>query len=355
MPPEPPSGLPLAVLAARVGAELAGDGSVVVRRVATIEDAAPDAITFLSNPRLRDRLADTLAGAVILAPRDAALTALPRLLHRNPYATYARVATLLHPAPRRAPGVHPTALVDPAAHVDPTATVDAFAQVAAGARVGARAHVGSYCDVARDVVLGDDVDLVARVTLYPRSVVGARTIVHAGAVIGADGFGNAEDGDRWIKIPQLGRVLIGADCEIGANTTIDRGTIADTVIEDDVKIDNQIQIGHNCRVGAHTAIAGCVGIAGSCTIGRNVKIGGAAMIAGHITIADDVIVSAATGVFASIETPGIYTGTFPALPHRDWQHVASQVRRLRELGSRVRQLERRSDAAPERQRDEGEA
>lgn len=351
MAPMPLSGFPLQELAARVGAAVEGDARVVVRRVATLDDAAPDAITFLVSPRLRASLATTRAGAVILAPRDAALTSLPRLVHANPYATYARVATLLHPAPRRAPGVHAMALVDPTATVDPSATVDAFARIGARARVGARVHVGSYCEVGDDAELGDDVDLVMRVTLYPRSVLGARTIVHAGAVIGADGFGNAEDGGRWIKIPQVGRVVIGADCEIGANTTIDRGAIADTVIEDDVKLDNQIQVGHNCRIGAHTAIAGCVGIAGSCIIGRNVKIGGAAMIAGHLTIVDDVVVSAATGVFSSIDSPGVYTGTFPALPHREWQHVASQVRRLRRLGQQVRTLARAA-GEPDGPRDE---
>ncbi|MBA3776061.1 MAG: UDP-3-O-(3-hydroxymyristoyl)glucosamine N-acyltransferase, partial [Betaproteobacteria bacterium] len=178
------------------------------------------------------------------------------------------------------------------------------------------------------------------VTVYPNCVIGARTIVHAGAVLGADGFGMAEDEGRWLKIPQLGRVVVGADCEIGANTTIDRGAIGDTIIEDDVKLDNQIQIGHNCTIGAHTAIAGCVGIAGSTSIGRNCKIGGAAGIAGHLEIADGTIVSAATQVFDSILEAGVYTATFPALPHRQWRYVASEVRRLRALAERVATLER---------------
>ncbi len=355
MPPMPRTGASLGDLAARVGAAVEGDARVVVHRVATLEDAAPDAITFLSNARLRESLATTKAGAVIVAPKDAGLTALPRLVHANPYATYARVATILHPAPRHVPGIHPSALVDPSAQVDPTAAVDAFARIGARARIGPRVHVGPYCEVGDDVELASDVDLVARVTLYPRCVLGARTILHAGAVIGADGFGNAEEGGRWIKIPQIGRVVIGADCEIGANTTIDRGAIADTVIEDDVKIDNQIQVGHNCRIGAHTAIAGCVGIAGSCIIGRNVKIGGAVGLAGHITIADDVVISAGTSVITSIDTPGVYAGIFPMMPHREWQRVAAQLRRLRELGQRVRALSRaagmtgasRSEGEPE--------
>jgi UDP-3-O-[3-hydroxymyristoyl] glucosamine N-acyltransferase len=171
-------------------------------------------------------------------------------------------------------------------------------------------------------------------------VLGPRTIVHSGAVIGADGFGMAEQDGRWLKVPQVGRVVIGADVEIGANTTIDRGALGDTVVEDDVKLDNQIQIGHNCRIGAHTAIAGCTGIAGSTTIGRNCKIGGAAMIIGHLDIADGTTISASTGVFESIRTPGVYTSAFPALPHREWQYVASVLRRLRSFANRVRALER---------------
>ena len=188
--------------------------------------------------------------------------------------------------------------------------------------------------------------LDARVTVYPRCVIGSRTLVHSGAVIGADGFGLADDRGRWLKIPQIGRVVVGEDVEIGANTTIDRGAIDDTVIENDVKLDNQIQIGHNCIVGAHTAIAGCVGVAGSTHIGRNCRIGGAAMISGHLQIPDGTTISAATQVYDTIGTPGVYTSAYPALPHREWKQVASQMRRLRELGERVRRLERALASSP---------
>jgi len=194
--------------------------------------------------------------------------------------------------------------------------------------------------IGAGVELGDDVLLHPNVTVCDRCVVGARTILHSGTVIGADGFGNAQEGGRWIKIPQLGRAVIGADCEIGANTTIDRGALADTVIEDDVRLDNQIQIGHNCRIGQHTAIAACAGIAGSATIGRNCLIGGAAMINGHIDICDNVIVSAGTGVMNSIDKPGVYTNCAPALEHAVWQRNAVEARRLGELGRRLRALER---------------
>jgi UDP-3-O-[3-hydroxymyristoyl] glucosamine N-acyltransferase len=182
------------------------------------------------------------------------------------------------------------------------------------------------------------------VTVYASCVVGARTIVHSGAVIGADGFGMAEENGRWIKIPQLGRVVIGDDCEIGANTTIDRGAIEDTVIEDDVKLDNQIQIGHNCRIGRHTAMAGCVGVAGSTRIGANCKIGGAAFINGHIEICDNVMLGGGTGIYRSITEPGLYSGANLPLPHAEWQRVQLAHIRLPELSRRLRRLEREAAA-----------
>jgi len=330
----------LSQLAKACGARLAGDGDVVIDRVATLDGADTGAIAFLSNPRYRSRLATTRASAVIVAPADAAGTALPKLIAENPYATYARVAAILHPARPSTPGVHSSAAIAPSARVAPSAAVGPHAVIGERTVIGERASVGSGTVIGEDCSVGEDCVLHPRVVLYPRTVVGPRTIVHSGAVIGADGFGMAEVSGHWLKVPQIGRTLIGADVEIGANTTIDRGAIGDTVIEDDVKLDNQIQIAHNCRIGAHTAIAGCVGIAGSTTIGRNCKIGGAAMIAGHLEVADGTVISAATGLFESIRSPGVYTGTFPALPHREWRHVASAMRRLRTLVNRLRALER---------------
>jgi len=333
-------GISLRQLAERCGAELAGDGDVVIDRVATLDSAGEGAIAFLSNPRYRGRLAGTRASAVIVAPGDAQATALPKLVTANPYAAYARVAAILHPPRAPAPGVHPTAVVAGSARVAASAAIGAHAVIGERTHVGERAAVGAGTVVGEDCTVGDDCLLYPRVVVYPRSAIGPRTIVHSGAVIGADGFGMAEQDGRWIKIPQLGRVVVGADVEIGANTTIDRGAIGDTVIDEDVKLDNQIQVGHNCHIGAHTAIAGCVGIAGSTTIGRNCKIGGAAMISGHLEIADGTVISAATGVFESIRSPGVYTGSFPALPHREWKRVAAAARRLRSILERLRALER---------------
>ena len=335
----------LSELAHRTGAAVTGDGTVVVSRVAALDSAGPGDIAFLTSPRYRSLLAGTRATAVIVAPEMAGQTALPKLVSRNPYATYAKVAMILHDAEPVVAGAHPSAVIDPTARVAPTAAVGPNAVVGPRAVIGERVRIGAGTVVGADAVIGDDTLLDANVTVYDRCLVGPRGIVHSGAVIGADGFGMAEEDGRWLKIPQFGRVVIGADVEIGANTTIDRGAIDDTVIEDDVKLDNQIQVAHNCRIGAHTAIAGCVGIAGSTRIGKNCRIGGAAMIGGHLEICDGVVVSGGSQVFGTISAPGEYTGAFPALPHAQWRRVASAVRRLPELASRLRGLEKDASKA----------
>jgi UDP-3-O-[3-hydroxymyristoyl] glucosamine N-acyltransferase len=339
MPSSAPLALRLDALAAHSGATLDGDGATLIERVATLESAGPRSIAFLANLKYRAQLANTQASAVIVSPALAASTPLPKLLSRNPYATYAKVAALLHVEEEPAPGVHPTAIIDPAASIANSATIGPFVTIEAHAIVGERAVIGARATLGAGAQVGAHTRLYANVVLYPHTIIGARCILHAGAVIGADGFGLAEENGRWLKIPQTGRVLVGDDVEIGANTTIDRGAIEDTVIGNDVKIDNQVQIGHNCTIGDHTAIAGCAGIAGSAHIGRNCQIGGAAMIAGHLSIADGVIISGGTLVFHSIEAPGVYTSAFPALPHAQWKRVASETRRLRELSLRVRALE----------------
>jgi UDP-3-O-[3-hydroxymyristoyl] glucosamine N-acyltransferase len=248
-------------------------------------------------------------------------------------------AALLHP------GRVPVAGTDAGAHVGPGAVIDGTATIGAGAYVGEGATVGPGAVIEPGAHVGARASIGAGTRLYPRAVVldecilGARCIVHSGAVIGADGFGFAQLDGRWIKIPQLGRVVIGDDVEIGANTTIDRGSMGDTVVESGVKFDNQIQIGHNCFVGANTVIAGCVGVAGSARIGRNCMIGGAAGIAGHLSIADGCVIGPATVVSGSIDTPGHYTGFFPIMKNRDWERTAAILRHLDELRRRIRELE----------------
>ncbi len=335
----------LSEIASRVGATLEGDGAVRITRVATLEAAGPETIAFLANPKYRGKLAATAATAVIVAPEIAGDTPLPKLVSANPYATYAKVATLLHPPVPALPGIHATAIAGEGARIAGSATIGPYAVIGAGATVGERVRIGAGCVIGAETTIGDDALLHPRVAIYDRCAIGPRTIIHSGVVIGADGFGMAEEAGRWLKIPQIGRVVIGADVEIGANTTIDRGAIDDTVIEDDVKLDNQIQIGHNCRIGAHTVIAGCVGISGSVRIGRNCKIGGASMIAGHLSIVDGTVLYGGTAVGSSIDTPGAYGSGMLPLPAAEWRRVALQLRKLRELAERVRALERRGKTA----------
>ncbi len=316
-----PGPLTLGEIASRLGGRVAGDPHTLIRQVGSLERARTDEIAFFSNPRYKAKLAGTRAAAVIVSPQNERLTALPRLVSENPYALFARVSQLFNPSIVQPPGVHPSAVVS------------------SSAKLGARVSIGPKCVVGEGVAIGEDSCLYPGVVVYPHCVLGARVIVHAGVVIGADGFGIARQEGSWIKIPQIGRVVIGDDVEIGANTTIDRGAMDDTVIEEGVKLDNQIQIGHNVRIGAHTAIAGCTGIAGSADIGCHCVIGGSAQIAGHIKIVDHVTVSGSTTVSHSLLKPGTYTGWFPSDEHSSWARNTAVVRRLAALLDRVRKLE----------------
>jgi UDP-3-O-[3-hydroxymyristoyl] glucosamine N-acyltransferase len=318
-----PGPLTLAQIATRLGGRIAGDPEVLIHQVGSLERARRGQITFLANRKLKDRLAGTAASAVILGADGENLSALPRIVCDDPYSYFARVSQLFNPRVTQAQGVHP------AAHVAPTATL------------GARVSIGAGCVVGENCAIGDDSCLYPGVVVYPGCRIGARAIIHSGVVIGADGFGIAKEGGRWLKIPQIGGVLIGDDVEIGANTTIDRGAMDDTVIEDGVKLDNQIQIAHNCRIGAHTAMAGFSGVAGSSSVGSHCMIGAGSIILGHLSICDHTSVSAGTVISRSIREPGTYTGMFPADDNAAWARNAAVLRHLAELMDRVRSLEKR--------------
>ncbi len=327
-------------LARRVGARVHGDATCRIEGVAPLPDARPGTISFLANPRYRRHLAATRASAVILAEDDLGGCPCAALVSAHPYLTYARVAQLFARPDPVLHGVHPSASVSAESRVDPGAWVGPCCVVAAGAVIGPGVQLGPGCVVGEGVEIGAEGRIGARVVLCAGTTVGPRVRIHPGAVIGADGFGIAEEDDRWVKVPQLGRVRIGADVEIGANTTIDRGALEDTVIEDGVKLDNQIQIAHNVLVGAHTAIAGCVGVSGSVRIGRRCRIGGGAGIAGHVEIADDVVITGMSLVTKSIPRAGVYSSGIPAEPAGRWRRNHARLRRLEALAGRVRALER---------------
>ncbi len=327
-------------LARRFDLEIHGDPKQPVSGLATLAAAGPNDLGFLANAAYTDQLGECQAGALILSenmlprwPGNALVTA-------NPYAAWARVAAFMNPRTPAPAGVHETAWVDPDATVDPGAAIGPQCSIAAGCRIEAGAEIGPGCVIEAGAVIGRHSRLVGRVFVGENVVIGQRVLVHPGVVIGADGFGLALDQGQWLKVPQMGSVRIGDDCEIGANTTIDRGAIEDTVLEEDVRLDNQVQVAHNVHIGAHTAIAGCVGIAGSTRIGRYCMIAGACGIGGHLTICDQVIVTAMSTVLDSIDQPGEYGSGIPARPHARWKRILVRLGQLDDWARRLRRIEK---------------
>ena len=326
-------------LAEQTGTKLIGDSSVRIEGIGSLDKATSGQITFLTDRRYRDRLERTRASAVLLRSDDKDFCKLPMLVGDNPYLAFAVLSQLFWRRPSPQPGVHPSAVVAADARLGKGVVVGPGAVVAAGVEIGAGCVIGANCNVGEACTLGENCRLSANVTLEHDVHLGNEVLIHPGVVVGADGFGFAEDRGAWVKILQHGRVVIGDRVEIGANTTIDRGAIDDTVIEEGVKIDNQVQIAHNVRIGAHTAIAGCTGIAGSTTIGRYCRIGGAAGIGDHITICDKVTIAGMASVNASIREPGFYASSPPLEPYRDWLKNSARFKRLDSVAKRLRRLE----------------
>ena len=322
-------------LADRFGLELRGDAGLVIDGVATLARAEPGQLAFLANSRYRGQLGDSRARLVVMRAEDADAAPGAVLIAKDPYTAFAKMAALFERRQAREPGIHPNAVIDPTARIAPGAHVGPFVTVGARSVIGEGSVLGPGCIIGEDCVVGDGCELIARVTLVTRVRLGQRVLVHPGAVIGADGFGLAMDSGHWIKVPQLGGVVIGDDCEIGANTTIDRGALDDTVLEEDVRLDNQIQIGHNVRIGAHTAMAGCSAAAGSARIGRYCLIGGAAGVLGHLEICDRVVVTAMSLVTSSITEPGEYSSGTPLTDNRTWRKNAARFKQLDALARRV--------------------
>jgi len=336
--PTNPSGVTLGELAVRFGCELRGDPSVRVVRVAALPEATADAVGFVANSKYLRHLTDTRAGAVIVDAATSKHCPVAALIAKNPYATFARIAALLHPHAPADSGKHPSAVIDPAAIIDPSASIGAHCVIGARVSIGARVEVGPGSVVMAEAILGADTRLVARVTVCERVRIGERCIVHPGAVIGADGFGNAMDAGAWVKVPQLGAVVIGNDVEVGCNTTIDRGAIGDTILEDGVRLDNLVQIAHNVRVGAHTAMAAQVGVAGSTVIGKYCMIGGKVGIANQIEICDNAIIGGNGTVGGSIDKPGFYLGALFVEEANDFRRNAARFKQLDKLAKDVRRL-----------------
>jgi UDP-3-O-[3-hydroxymyristoyl] glucosamine N-acyltransferase len=330
-------------LAEKFGLAVQGNGDTLIERVASIQSSDPNAITFLANTSYAKFLPSTKVGAVILREQDAAQSPVSCLIAKDPYSAYAKIAALFESTPRYSAGIHPSAVIDPSATIAEDAHIGAQVVIGARSTVQSGAVIGPGCVIGDDCTIGAQSVLIARVTLVTRVRLGQRVRVHPGAVLGADGFGLAMDQGQWIKVPQLGGVNVGDDCEIGANTTIDRGAIDDTVLEQDVRLDNQIQVAHNVHIGAHTAIAGCVAIAGSTKIGRYCLIGGAAGIVGHLEICDKVRINAFSLVTHSIHEPGEYSSGTPLQPSREWRKNAARFKHLDEMARKIAALDKSKD------------
>ena len=324
-----------AALAERFGLALRGDGDRRIDGVATLARAGASQLAFLANPRYRSQLIGCSAGLVVMREDDIEGYAGDALIAKDPYSAFAKMAALFDHRPDFVAGIHPSAAIDPSAQVASDASIAAFVSIGPRSRVEAAALIGPGCVIGEDCVIGAGSELTARVTLVRRVRLGKRVLIHPGAVLGADGFGLAMEHGHWLKIPQLGGVSIGDDCEIGANTTIDRGALDDTVLEEDVRLDNQIQIGHNARIGAHTAMAGCSAVAGSATIGRYCLIGGGAGILGHLEVCDRAVITAMSLVTSSIREPGEYSSGTPLMENSLWRRSAVRFKQLDALAKQV--------------------
>lgn len=333
--------LTLQQLAEAIGAEVRGDASLAIQGVATLASAKPGQIAFLANEKYRSQLESTHASAVICAPDIVLPEGIAGLHMRNPYAGFAKVAQLLDTTPKAAAvGVNSSAQVHESVKIGKNVAIGANSVIAEGVVLGDNVTIGVGCYVGPQTQIGAHTQLWQHVVIYHNCVIGEHCLVHAGTIIGADGFGWANEGGKWIKIPQLGRVVIGNRVDIGASTTIDRGALDDTIIADGVIIDNQCQIAHNAFIDEDTAIAGCTVLAGSSRIGKRCLIGGASAINGHISICDDVQISGFSMVIKEITEPGAYASGIPAAPQREWRRNGARYRHLDDLFQRVKKIEK---------------
>jgi UDP-3-O-[3-hydroxymyristoyl] glucosamine N-acyltransferase len=337
-----PESRSLAELATLFGAEVHGDPEIRVSRVATLQSAGADSISFLSNTKYSEQLIQTKAAAVILHPYAVENCPVAALIVTDPYLVYAKVAALLHPPAALVPGVHPKASVAHGVIVPASSEIAAGAVIDAGVVIGERTYIGPNCYLGRGAVIGNDSRLMANVTIYHDVQIGARCLVHAATVIGSDGFGNARNRDgSWTKVPQIGSVLVGDDVELGSGCTIDRGAIEDTIIADGVRLDNQVHVAHNVKIGRYTAIAAQAGISGSTTLGERCQLGGQVAMAGHLSVCDDVGLMGRAAVTNNVKRPGVYSsGILPLETSAQHNKNAVRFTQLDKMARTLRKIEK---------------
>ncbi|HEX6589026.1 MAG TPA: UDP-3-O-(3-hydroxymyristoyl)glucosamine N-acyltransferase [Longimicrobiales bacterium] len=333
----------------RIGGRRTGSADPEIRGVASLERAGESDLSFVADPRYLGYLAATRAGALLVTSdlvERVAVAGRPALVVDDGHRALADVLGLLYPPAPSEPGVHPSAVIAQDAELGADVRVDAYAVIGAGARIGARAWIGPHVVVGRGCVIGDDVVLHGHATLYDGVRIGPRSILHSGVRAGVDGFGYVHVDGAHRKVPQVGSCVIGADVEIGANSTIDRGSIGATEIGDGVKIDNLVHVGHNVRVGPHAIIVAQAGIAGSTQVGRYAVLGGQAGIGGHVKIGDGAQIAGQAGVFGDVPAGAVYSG-YPARPHKEALRAQAALFRLPDLLKRLKALERRLGSTEE--------
>ncbi len=320
-------------LASKYDCKIQGDPSTVVSNVATLSNASNDSLTFFANSKYKSELKETNAAAVVLREHDVEFCPTASLVTTDPYLLFARIASDFDTSKQFQPGIHAAAVIDSSCDVPSTCKIGAGVVLAMNVELGEHVFVGANSVVEKDTKIGESSWISSGVIIHEGTEIGLRAIIHPGVVIGADGFGFSEAKDSaWVKIPQMGRVIIGDDVEVGANTTIDRGTLSDTVIGNGVKLDNLVQIGHNVIIGDHTAIVAQTGVAGSTAIGKRCRIGGQVGIAGHLKIIDDTTIAARTTVIKDIKDSGVYAGNlFSHQKASEWQKNAASFKKLNKL------------------------
>jgi UDP-3-O-[3-hydroxymyristoyl] glucosamine N-acyltransferase len=326
-------------LAALIGAEVIGDGSIRISGVAGIETAQEGQITFIANPKYVSRAAATGAAAIICSP-DVAIADKTLLKVKNPYLAYAKIVRLFHPQPPEAGTIDARAIVGRDVRLGRDVTLYPFVVIGDGCVLEDGVTIYPHCFLGNNVTVGEQTLIYPHVTIRERCSIGKRVIIHPGTVIGSDGFGFARDGATYYKIPQVGIVQIDDDVEIGAGNTIDRAAMGRTWIQRGVKTDNMVHIAHNVTVGEDTILVAQVGISGSTTIGKRVTLAGQVGVVGHITIGDDAIAGAKTGISGNVEARQIVSG-YPHMPHRDWLKASRTMHKLPEMRLTIKQLEER--------------
>lgn len=330
----------LGELAKRLGVHVTGDAGCEIFRVATLANAGKGDIAFLHDSKHHHHLSKTNASAIIIDEKFSADLPANGIVVKNAHIAFVQVAGWLHPEDKKEYGVHPSAFVDPDSIIHPDVHVGAQCVIEAGAQISAGCEIGPGCVIGKNVSMDKGCSLVANVTLCHDVKLGKNVTLHPGVVIGADGFGLTNYEGRWVKVPQVGSVLIGDDVEIGANSTVDRGAIEDTIIGQGVKLDNLIQVGHNVQIGDNTAIAACTAIAGSARIGKQCAIGGCVGIVGHLDITDNVTITGMSHVSQSISKPGVYSSGTPLEENNKWHRNFVRLKQLDDIARRLKKLEK---------------